>query len=214
MKKFNPKCSINARSAAESRYYIPSTEIPLAESKNYIDKDGKNPGIGTAIHTKNIVFSREELEEGKWMLTYTDPKIVEESQKKFRELLRHSIWVVIQSQEEMQKIKEQEKKKWEEDEKERHYRSDHSEFNCPDPLKISPSLIMAKYQSVEEFKIAHPYYGGELTDRFKHGDEIWHYNERVIKRTFGQFFEFLLLIRNNTIIYSPLIGGEYRDGIF
>lgn len=222
MKLGNHKNSVNPISEKISRNcFVPFTNVPFASASNYINKANVHPSDGDLIHVKDIVLSREELIDNKWLILPPSPPNPEFKNAviKFINSCRgDSTWIVIQSEEHMkiEKVKEEEatlKREKENEERNAIYKCncDHARFNCQDPSKIDSELITAKYHSIDDFKNSHPEYDGEMIGKFNLGDEIWHYNERIIKRDFGQFCEYFLLIRNNTIIYSPQINCEFRD---
>jgi hypothetical protein len=41
--------------------------VEMVKSKNYINKDGKNPDIGLLIKWDRISFGKEDLGENKWL---------------------------------------------------------------------------------------------------------------------------------------------------
>lgn len=65
------------------------------ESKNYLNKNGKNPSVGAAIDGSDIVFNKNDLAENKWLFCNENSNIVSDAKKQTRELVRNNDWIGI-----------------------------------------------------------------------------------------------------------------------
>lgn len=209
MKTRNPIEPIDRKSLEFCKTNIPNTTIPYSLPTNYTDINGQNPKIKDVINSKDIVFSKEQLTNDNWLFTIEDYQIQEIAIKKFKET--YKLWIIIQTSEMIEEIKRKERDEKLEKDKKRRWDMDHFKFPSQESSAIEQALVVKRFLNTDDFKNSHSSYDGELINLFREGDEIWHYNERIIESRCGHFGEFLLLIRENKIIYSPCLSIEYRD---
>lgn len=209
------KQSINHSSLRESRTKIPGTNIYFCQSENYFNIKGEHPKIGTAIHYKDIVFSKEKLTEDKWMIDLGN-LCVEDVKKDLENKNKSSIWIIIRSEDDYKKEEEKEKIKWEQM---RQKQSENMERfvlkHTIDQLNNEYSTcIKSKYMDLTSFeneylKPQKMEVSTTLINNYRNGDEIWVFNN--YEKPFIGFIdclECILLIRDNKIICSPL--NKYR----
>jgi hypothetical protein len=67
----------------------------MVHSKNYINKDGKNPEPGIAMYGKNVVLSKEELLDDKWLFCNDDPEITARAKMQVKGLQFFNDWIAI-----------------------------------------------------------------------------------------------------------------------
>jgi hypothetical protein len=205
---------------------IPFLNTPFASSLNYVDKDNKHPVPGETIQIKNIVFSKEELVDNKWLILSPVISTLEFKTDVLRILnhwLKINVQIIIQSEEHIryeekkQKLADTEndvKKKLREEKKKQKAGNFKFEDINQDPLKLPPEFIKAKYHSLDDFKKNIPFYEyyesdfqHKIAEQYKAGDEIWHYKD-FDNHMLGWQIESFLLIRNNKIKCSPIIRSQ------
>jgi len=203
----NPLEPVNRVSDLSSNTKIPNTNISYSLPTNFIDINGKNPNLKDKISIKNVTFHKEELTEHNWLFTLQEYRDVVE--KVFKTPSNWK-WIVIRSDEMIEEIAKQEKLKYEKEEQTREERYDKHKM-IADTSKIDPKLIISKFHTIEDFQESHPEYNGQMLNLFQKGDEIWHYDDTISEEQNGCFIECFLLIRNHTILYSPLLQRQFRD---
>ena len=217
----NNSLEIHPDSAKISMNNLLYINTPFASALNYIDENDKHPLPTVKINPKDIVFTKDELIEGKWLILFPS-HINNELKLGIIETLRHwgkiNVRIVIQSENRLRKELKRRKLKTEEDclkkkrsDEKMALEMDNFEFLAydKDPLKIPREFIKDRYNSVEEFKNRAPNckylfdYKDKIISKYQNGDEILYYSE-FDDSSLGDQKEIFMLIRNGKIIYSPL----------
>ena len=211
------KQSISRSSLSGSRTKIPGTNIYFCQSENYLNIKGEHPQTGIAINCKDIVFSKEELTEDKWMMSL-DNLNIEDVKKDLKYKNQLSIWIIIRSEEDYRSEEKKDEEKWDKIRKKQSEKMEKFLFKrTVDQLNNEYSdCIKSKYVDLISFeneylkpqKIETPVI---LGNNYKDGDKIWIFNNYENPSIgFISCMECILLIRDDKIICSPLI--QYRTG--
>lgn len=205
---------------------IPFLNTPFASSLNYLDKNNRHPLPGDIIPIKDIVLSKEELINNKWLIlspSVFTPEFKTEVMRILNHWLKINVQIIIQSEECIKEdVLKQKQANVERDLKEKltvekkKLKAGNFRFEDinQDPLKLPPEFIKAKYHSLEDFKKNIPSYEfyesdfeHKITEQYKTGDEIWHYKD-FDNNMLGWQIEVFILIRNNKIKCSPIIRSQ------
>ena len=210
------KMSINKNSAISSIIDIPILNTPFASSFNYTNQNSDHPDIDTIIHCKDVVFQREHLGDNKWLMKAPNNCNLVDFEKEvlniFNTWLRHNIHIVIQSGDNIARLqKERQDNRSKTEEKARQIHSQYPEYYFNrfdrDITKIPHEFIKRKYDAVIDLRQEKDLSLcalEKIEQTLNVNDEIWYYSD-FDDSWLGNQIECILLIRNKSIVSSPLI---------
>ena len=209
---------------------VPYLDTLFSSALIYTDKNNTHPSMGDLINIRNIVFSKEELIDDKWLILSPlppNPNFQKELKSMFYYWRRQAL-ITIQTEgfikEEIAKMDQRER---EIQVQSQAMANNYKYTDQTEVTNISPKLIVSKYKTLQDFqndknnwaeypnnKPAYMRKAGNLNgaettivEHYKPNDEIWHYSEwsTSIDLLFGSRKELFLLIRNGKIVCSPIV---------